>query len=271
MPTDAAVARNISAKSSVAAAKPAGPSSRAARFAPWAAWDAARDAARQFKIQWLTIATATKIRYALTLGIGLVMCCIFTAGMTFLARWAAGRGMNAWDERTLRAIDAQQVMSVQNAVLLESFGNLAYLIPLVAACAFVAIRRRRPLLAITFVAAYVLARPVVGAGWLLWDRARPAIILEGRTAPPLHSYPSGHVVLAIAVYGLLAYLWIRASKSWIERALAVLLALAIVFVTGFARLRLGTHWPSDVIAGWIIGSAWLAVVVRAIHRSREGA
>jgi undecaprenyl-diphosphatase len=265
MPTDAAVAQSVSAKSSQ---KPARAASRPAR---WAAWDAARDAVREFRIQWLAVATATKLRYALTLGVGLVVCCIFTAGLTFLAKWAAPNGLNAWDERVLRAIDAQKVISVQNAVLLESFGNLAYLIPLVSACAVVAIRRRHPLLAITFVAAYVLARPVVGVGWLLWDRARPNIILDGRTAPPLHSYPSGHVALALAVYGLLAYLWIRASKSWLERATAVLLAAAIVFVTGFARLRLGTHWPSDVIAGWIIGSAWLAVVLRALHRSRDGA
>jgi undecaprenyl-diphosphatase len=268
MPTDAADARSASAKSS---AKPTRAQTRVVRFARWAVWDAARDAIREFKIHWLTIATATKLRYALTLGVGLVLCCIFTAGMTFLARWAAPRGMNAWDERVLRAIDGQTIMSVQNAVLLESFGNLAYLIPLVAACAFVAIRRRRPLLAITFVAAYVLARPIVGVGWLLWDRTRPRIILDGRTAPPLHSYPSGHVALALAVYGVLAYLWIRASKSWLERATAALLMLAIVFVTGLARLRLGTHWPSDVIAGWIIGSAWLAVVLRALHRSRDGA
>ena len=269
MPNDAAVAQIASAKSSPAKSTPA--RSRAARFARWAAWDAARDAIREFKIQWLTIATATKVRYAMTLGVGLVLCCIFTAGLTFLARWAAPRGLAAWDERVLRAIDAQHIMSVQNAVLLESFGNLAYLIPLVAACAFVAIRRRRPLLAITFVAAYALARPVVGVGWLLWDRARPHVILDGRAAPPLHSYPSGHVALAMAVYGLLAYLWVRVSKSWPERATAVLLMLAIVFVTGGARLRLGVHWPSDVIAGWIIGTAWLAVVLRALHRSREAA
>jgi undecaprenyl-diphosphatase len=178
--------------------------------------------------------------------------------------------MDAWDERVLRAIDARQrVVSVQNAVLLESFGNLAYLIPLVAVCAIISIRRRRPLLAIAFVAAYVLARPVVGVGWLLWDRARPRIILDGRTAPPLHSFPSGHVALALAVYGVLAYQWIRASKSWLERVTAVVLMLAIVFLTGFARLRLGTHWPSDVIAGWIIGTAWLAVVLRAVHRCRD--
>jgi undecaprenyl-diphosphatase len=264
MPTDAAAARTINAKSSPR------PARRSYRWSPWLAWHAARDIVREFRIQWLTVATSTKIRYALTLGVGLVLCCVLTAGITFLARWAAPRGMAAWDERVLRGIDGQKLMSVQNAVLLESFGNLAYLIPLVGVCAIISIRRRRPLLAVTFVAAYVLARPIVGVGWLLWDRARPAIILDGRTAPPLHSYPSGHVALALAVYGLLAYLWIRASKSWLERAAAALLALAIVFVTGMARLRLGTHWPTDVIAGWVIGSAWLTVVLRAIHRSREG-
>ena len=169
----------------------------------------------------------------------------------------------------LRAIDAQSAMSVQNAILLESFGNLAYLIPLVGACAIVAARKRRPLLSIAFVASYVLARPIVAMGWWLWDRQRPTIILDGRTAPPLHSFPSGHVVLALSVYGILAYLWIRASRSWIEKATAVMLLTLVVCVTGFARVRLGTHWPSDVIAGFIIGIAWLGVVLWSLHGSRD--
>jgi undecaprenyl-diphosphatase len=87
----------------------------------------------------------------------------------------------------------------------------------------------------------------------------------------LHSYPSGHVALALSVYGILAYLWIRASRSWVERALAVLLLAGVVLVTGAARVRLGTHWPSDVLAGLIIGVCWMTVVLRALHRSREGA
>ena len=71
------------------------------------------------------------------------------------------------------------------------------------------------------------------------------------------------------MYGILAFLWIRASRSWLERATAVVLLLALVSVTGIARVRLGTHWPSDIIAGFVIGVAWLAVVLRALHRSRE--
>jgi membrane-associated phospholipid phosphatase len=46
------------------------------------------------------------------------------------------------------------------------------------------------------------------------------------------------------------------------------LLIAIVCITGLARVRLGTHWPSDVIAGIVIGVAWLSVVLRALHTTR---
>jgi membrane-associated phospholipid phosphatase len=239
------------------------------KLARWKAWEALRETGRQFRLAWIVVPTVTKLRAATILGVGFVACLILTLGITFAGRWWAPRGLAAWDERMLRAIDEQSLMSIQNAILLESFGNLAYLIPLVGACAIVAARKRRPLLSIAFVAAYVLARPIVAAGWWLWDRQRPTIILDGRTAPPLHSFPSGHVVLALSVYGILAYLWIRASRSWIERGTAVVLLTLLVCVTGLARVRLGTHWPSDVIAGLIIGIAWLAVVLWSLHGSRD--
>ena len=239
------------------------------RLARWAAWAGLKETARQVRISWIAIPVGVKGRCALILGVGLVACAVFAVALSLVAKWWAPRGLDAWDERVLRAIDAQTVVSYQEAVLLESFGNLAYLIPLVAACALFAARRRKPLLAIGFVASYVLARGIVLAGWLTWNRHRPEIVLEGKLAPPLHSFPSGHVVLTLSVYGILAWLWIRASRSWPERGLAVVLLVALTAVTGFARVRLGTHWPSDVIAGFIIGVAWLAVVLRALHRSRD--
>ena len=235
----------------------------------WALWAGLKETARQFRLSWIAIPVGVKGRAALTLGIGFVACAILTAAMTLVARWWAPKGLAAWDERVLRALDAQTVMSPQNAVLLESFGNLAYLIPLTAACAVVAARRRRPLLAIGFVASYVLARAVVGLGWWIWDRQRPELILDGKLSPPMNSFPSGHVVLALSVYGILTYLWVRASRSWVERGLAVVLLLALVSITGLARVRLGTHWPSDVIAGFVIGLAWLGVVLRAVRRSEN--
>lgn len=71
------------------------------------------------------------------------------------------------------------------------------------------------------------------------------------------SYPSGHAASSMLFYlgaalllaGLLRRAWLR----WCLYALAVSLALA----TGVARVALGVHYPSDVIAGWVIGAAWL--------------
>ena len=241
------------------------------RLARWAAWDGLSQTIRQARLAWITIPVGAKGKFALTLGAGFVGCAILTAALTLLAKWQEHKGLAAWDERALRALDARDTLSVQEAIIAESFGNMAYLIPLVACCALVAARRRRPLLAIAFVAAYVLARGIVWVGWLLWYRGRPSFILEGKAAPGLHSYPSGHVVLALSVYGILAYLWVRASRSWPERVLAGVLLVALVALTATARVRLGAHWPSDVIAGFIIGLAWLAVVVRALHQAGDRA
>lgn len=241
----------------------------AARVNRWALWAGLKETERQFRLSWIAIPGGAKGRYFLTLAVGFVACVVLTVGLTLGAKWWAPRGLAAWDERALRALDAQATFSVQNAILTESFGNLAYLIPLVTAGAVVAARRRRPLLAISFPIAYLLARGIVWAGWLLWDRGRPTFILDGRAAPPLPSFPSGHVVLAMSAYGILAWLWVRASTSWPERVLAVVLLVALIALTGTARARLGTHWPSDVIAGFVIGVAWLAVVLRALHRAGD--
>lgn len=204
----------------------------------------------------------------MTLAVGWLACAGWAAGITATARAWDARGLAAWDERTLRWIERGPV-SFQNAILLESPGNLIYLIPLVSCVAVMAIRARRPVLAVTAMAAYVLARPLVILGWQLWDRPRPRLIAGGVAAPPLHSFPSGHIVLAISVYGLLAYAWFRASRSPVERAAIVALTSAWCLAAGLARVRLGSHWPSDVIGGAAIGAAWLAVIVFAVHRAES--
>src|SRR5688500_11180181 len=230
------------------------------RFARWALWDGLAETWRQARLAWITIPVGVKGKFAFTIGVGVVLCSMLSAALTLLAKWRAPHGLDAWDERVLRGLDARDTLSIQEAIIAESFGTMAYMIPLVAVCAIVAARRRRPLLAIAFVAAYVLARAIVWVGWLLWNRDRPRFILEGEAAPPLHSYPSGHIVLALSAYGILAYLWIRMSRSWPERVFALVVLVALVGLTGIARVRLGAHWPTDVMAGFVIGVAWLAVV-----------
>ena len=201
--------------------------------------------------------------------VGWIACAMLMAALAWMGQRFSDRGMRAWDERTLLRVESSGPLSFNDAILAESPGNLAYLVPATLAIAILAALRGRSMLALTVVASYVLARPLVLVGWQLWNRARPQLIEGGVAAPSLHSYPSGHTVLAMAVWGLLAYLWIAASRSWIERIIVVILLLGWVSLIGLARVRLGSHWPSDVIAGGVLGVAWLTVVVVALKRAER--
>jgi undecaprenyl-diphosphatase len=73
------------------------------------------------------------------------------------------------------------------------------------------------------------------------------------------SYPSGHAMTAVICYGVLAYLVVRACPALRRRALlALALWLAII---GFSRVYLGVHWPTDVLAGYLVGGSWLSLCI----------
>jgi membrane-associated phospholipid phosphatase len=85
-------------------------------------------------------------------------------------------------------------------------------------------------------------------------------------APPTSSYPSGHTAAAVALYGCLAVLviWIYGRRP-AARVAAAVLAL-IPFFVAFSRLYRGMHYPSDVVAGALLGGLWLLLVVMTLLR-----
>lgn len=65
------------------------------------------------------------------------------------------------------------------------------------------------------------------------------------------SYPSGHATSAALVYLLFALLVpTQRRRMWLAAA------GVLAFLTGLSRITLGVHWPSDVIGGWMLGSAF---------------
>lgn len=85
-------------------------------------------------------------------------------------------------------------------------------------------------------------------------------------APPTSSYPSGHTAAAVALYGCLAVLviWIFGRRPAARVAAAVL--VLIPFFVAFSRLYRGMHYPSDVIAGALLGGLWLLLVITTLLR-----
>ncbi|OLF12630.1 hypothetical protein BU204_28610 [Actinophytocola xanthii] len=73
------------------------------------------------------------------------------------------------------------------------------------------------------------------------------------------AYPSGHSLTSMAVVGVLTVLAVRHLRARPARVAAVVVGAALVAAVGLSRVYLGVHWPTDVLAGWLMGAMWLAV------------
>ena len=88
-----------------------------------------------------------------------------------------------------------------------------------------------------------------------FDRPRPMLVPHGSHVYT-RSFPSGHSMLAATTYLTLAAILVRIQT---RRRLRVFLLAIAIFVTGLvgvSRVYLGVHWPTDVLAGWMVGTVW---------------
>ena len=77
-----------------------------------------------------------------------------------------------------------------------------------------------------------------------------------------YSFPSGHSMVAMAFFGLLVWMvWHYESDRATRIGCAIAFSLVIVLV-GVSRIYLGVHYASDVLAGFCVSLAWLAIYTR---------
>jgi membrane-associated phospholipid phosphatase len=93
-----------------------------------------------------------------------------------------------------------------------------------------------------------------------FERARPQFA-EPLLQLSTYSFPSGHTMGAMVLYGFFACYVARHARSWWGRVLPVVLALAMVATVAFSRMYLGVHYLSDVLAAVAEGCAWLAICI----------
>lgn len=119
---------------------------------------------------------------------------------------------------------------------------------------------------------------IAGAGVAVEDAINTLI---GRARPPVadwagpaggSSFPSGHTT--VATLFALACAWALTSRvrpGW-PRRLVFAAAGCYPVVVGWSRIWLGVHWPTDVLAGWLFGLAWMSgamVIVAAVPVRRR--
>ena len=176
--------------------------------------------------------------------------------------------LSAWDRRVLDAFIAWRTSGrSQFFWVMTLLGNVAVLAALsVSAVVLLVVWGKR--------ARAVLVAVGMSIGWVISEAAKLSV---GRVRPPAAdalialpssaSMPSGHAFNTLVFLGLLVYLVFRWRNGRVAAGVAGVAALAAAVVVagliGVSRAYLGVHWLSDVLGGWSLGGAWLAVLLGA--------
>jgi membrane-associated phospholipid phosphatase len=98
---------------------------------------------------------------------------------------------------------------------------------------------------------------------MTFQRARPDFDDPLLTALN-YSFPSGHALVSLVMYGLLGYfVLLNLHNAW-SRNIVVLVTVLIVLWIGISRIYLGVHFFSDVMAGFVAGTIWLTLCIDAM-------
>ena len=125
--------------------------------------------------------------------------------------------------------------------------------------------RRQRRAAIAWVAVGLLTALLPELVKLAVGRARPALWPHLVTVTSA-SFPSGHATAGTALYPLLGWMALRSRPG--ARVVGYSVGLVVGVFIGVGRLYLGVHWPSDVVAGWLLGVALSAGAIQWLERPR---
>lgn len=170
-----------------------------------------------------------------------------------------------FDENILRWLAARRTPAMDEIMLeLTSLGNgVVLLMIVVIGGLFLWLTQHKW-------SVYILIAGVIG-GQLMnqllkgaFSRERPSVIewVDHVSTP---SFPSGHAMTSIIAYGSVAYLVGRLEGTRRLRIATWTVAALIILAIGFSRMYLGVHYPSDILAGFLAGLAWLALVAASVR------
>ena len=154
--------------------------------------------------------------------------------------------------------------------VISGLGSAEVLLPVVLLSLIVMVRRgarrQATLLAVTMTGALALELTLK----LAFRRPRPQPFF-GIAPPDTYSFPSGHALASLCFYTALAWMVTdRLAARW-SRVLVWTVAALMIGMTGFSRIYLGVHYPSDVLGGYAAALVWMASLWRLRNWQRSDA
>lgn len=176
-----------------------------------------------------------------------------------------------WDaEVPSRLVEYRQQEGISESQLITTLSATPTIITLTALAAAVfrwTFGRWRESLIVIY--AVVGETAIFVATTLFIDRPRPKVP-HLDDAPPTSSFPSGHTAAAVCFYGSVAAIILWHSRyRWIG-VVAVVVGAAVPLIIAGSRVYRGMHYPTDVLAGALLGAIWLTVVIFYVRTRHSG-
>lgn len=180
-------------------------------------------------------------------------------GLAVTLRTVGDTSLDLVVTRTVQQIDDPTFAALMVAVSVPGYAPWTWVLLWLAALSLLLLGFwRETLLVLTTEGAGMLVASIK----LLVERHRPTPeAVRVATALSDFSYPSGHVVGYVALFGFLWFVvYVRFVRSWWRTVALVGLGLPIALV-GVSRIYLGHHWASDVLGGYALGTAYLLALI----------
>lgn len=199
--------------------------------------------------------------------VGVVIAIVGTLGFAELGEHVRQGATQTFDVAVLRWMEAHHSPTLTAlAVELTYLGTSTVVLMIVGVAALFlwhTAHRHSARLLLAAVAGNIILNGVLK---LYFDRPRPSVF-TWQAPVTSSSFPSGHAMSATVCYGTVAYLVARLQKHHWSRALTLTGAVILILLICATRVYLGVHYPSDVIAGMIVGLAWAAFCMATLEAS----
>lgn len=103
---------------------------------------------------------------------------------------------------------------------------------------------------------------VLGEGLkLVVGRVRPALEYARIALPETYSFPSGHALSAATFFGAVGFIALIGEERLRRSTAVVVICTLMALSVGMSRVYLGVHFLGDVVGGWLLGAAWVTLMI----------